>query len=101
MRGASIATDYADRVAATREAGCDFALLCNNRDGVIQTIDRLPHAQHQVSAEKWRALQADFSVQGKTTERNALAKDFLHMHIGALQKDTLTNTTIGAENGKN
>lgn len=101
MRGANIATDYADRVIAARAAGCDFALLCNNRDGVIQTIDRLPHAQHQVTAEKWRVMQADFSLQNNVDERRSLAKEFLHGHVEALQKETLTNFTIGADNGKN
>jgi beta-N-acetylhexosaminidase len=56
MEGANISADYADRVIAAREAGCDFALLCNNRAGVIQALDKVESRHHQVSAEKWRDL---------------------------------------------
>lgn len=56
MQGANISTNYADRVVAARSAGCDFALLCNNRAGVLQVLNNLPHQAHQVSPEKWRNL---------------------------------------------
>lgn len=62
MEGANISADYADRVAAARDAGCDFALLCNNRHGVIQVLDNLPYAAHQVSKDKWSVLQGQFSL---------------------------------------
>lgn len=57
MEGANISTNYADRVVAAREAGCDFALLCNNRPGVIQVIDNLAHVNHMLNKEKWAPLQ--------------------------------------------
>jgi beta-N-acetylhexosaminidase len=60
MEGANISSNYADRVAAAREAGCDFALLCNNRQGAIQALDHLPISSHLVSKEKWGKLQGDF-----------------------------------------
>lgn len=92
MQGANISSDYADRVIAAREAGCDFALVCNNRAGVIQVIDRLPHDQHQVSAEKWRVMAADFSRQQNNIDRLTLTKHFLQTHIDTLRNEPLTNT---------
>lgn len=56
MEGANISANYADRVLAAREAGCDFALLCNNRKGVIETLDYLPLQKHKVAENKWRVL---------------------------------------------
>ncbi len=41
MAGANISLNYGDRVTASREAGCDFALLCNNPQGVAQALDQL------------------------------------------------------------
>lgn len=56
MAGANIYTNYADRVRASLEAGCDFALLCNNRAGVLQTLAQLSQKELQVSPEKWHQL---------------------------------------------
>jgi beta-N-acetylhexosaminidase len=56
MAGAAISMNYADRVQVAREAGCDFALLCNNREGVIQAIDGLAIDEQQVLASKWQML---------------------------------------------
>lgn len=61
MAGANISNHYADRVAAAREAGCDFTLLCNNRQGVIAVLDDLPYKNYQVVKEKWSVLQGKFS----------------------------------------
>lgn len=61
MAGANISKHYADRVAAAREAGCDFTLLCNNRQGVIAVLDDLPYKNHQVDKEKWSVLQGKCS----------------------------------------
>lgn len=58
MQGANISANYADRVAAARAAGCDFALLCNNRNGVIQALDSLPYAMHLIDKEKWGVLKS-------------------------------------------
>lgn len=63
MEGANISANYTDRVIAAREAGCDFVMLCNNRQGVIEVLDHLPYATHQISKEKWRLLQGNFSKQ--------------------------------------
>lgn len=61
MEGANISTNYTDRVVAAREAGCDFALLCNNRKATVQVIDNLPYKAQMVSAEKWQPLQGNFT----------------------------------------
>ncbi|HTM63301.1 MAG TPA: beta-N-acetylhexosaminidase [Gammaproteobacteria bacterium] len=92
MRGADISNDYADRVTAALDAGCDFALVCNNRTGVIQVIDQLPHNKHQVNAEKWCILNADFSRLQNTEDRKELAKNFLREHVNTLRNESLTNT---------
>lgn len=63
MEGANISTYYPDRVVAAREAGCDFALLCNNRQGVIASLDNVDAAQHQVSMEKFNLVRARFDRQ--------------------------------------
>ena len=60
MEGANISTHYGDRVLAAREAGCDFTLLCNNRSGVIQTLDVVPHDKNLVDYDKWVVLQGEF-----------------------------------------
>ena len=61
MEGANISSHYADRVQAAREAGCDFILLCNHREGVIQALDHISVVSHSVHKEKWGKLQGQFS----------------------------------------
>ncbi|OGT42961.1 MAG: beta-N-acetylhexosaminidase [Gammaproteobacteria bacterium RIFCSPHIGHO2_12_FULL_40_19] len=63
MEGANISVNYEDRVVAAREAGCDFALLCNNRKGVIQALDQLPHKFYFVHASKWHRLQGKIAEE--------------------------------------
>lgn len=60
MEGANISSYYPDRVMAAKEAGCDFTLLCNNRSGVIQTLDKLSHQPYFVSSNQWNRLQGKF-----------------------------------------
>jgi len=65
MEGANISENYTDRVRVAREAGCDFVLICNKRKDVIQVLDELPNAAHQIECEKWKGLQADLSGWGR------------------------------------
>ncbi|MDH3001134.1 beta-N-acetylhexosaminidase [Chelonobacter oris] len=69
MKGAGVMGDFVERCQASLQAGCDLLLLCNERDGVIQVLDKLQHQateQSQVRLTRlfkrktldWRALQA-------------------------------------------
>jgi beta-N-acetylhexosaminidase len=70
MEGANISSNYADRFLAAREAGCDFAILCNNPQAIIQVLDKVPSTKHQVIPEKWSELQADFSCLQEPFNKN-------------------------------
>lgn len=70
MEGANISANYADRMLATKEAGCDFALICNYRPGVIQVLDNVAHATHLLDKEKWGILQGQFTPPGKAMHTN-------------------------------
>lgn len=59
MEGASVVGDCTARITESREAGCDFVLLCNNRAGVIHALDHLPSAAYQVEESVWRTLQPE------------------------------------------
>lgn len=69
MEGANISANYGDRVTASREAGCDFALLCNNRRGVIEALDEVPAAANLVPADKWMPLAGNFTKQASATNK--------------------------------
>lgn len=59
MQGASVVGDCTARIAESRDAGCDFALLCNNRQGVIHALDHLPVSSHQVDQAVWQLLHRE------------------------------------------
>jgi len=41
MAGAASVGDYGDRAEQALAAGCDAVLVCNNRDGALQVLQRL------------------------------------------------------------
>jgi len=61
MEGANISSHYRDRIVAAKDAGCDFTLLCNNRQGVIEVLNELPAESYQIPAERWMNLRAHFN----------------------------------------
>jgi len=50
MEGASVAGGFVERAEAAMEAGCDMVLVCNNRAGAIEVIDKAQIKQSDASA---------------------------------------------------
>lgn len=60
MGGAHSAGNYAQRAQAALTAGCDMALICNNRDAAINILDQLPR-QYFVDVEKFNKIRGKIS----------------------------------------
>ena len=56
MEGASCVGGYIERAEAAQQAGCDMLLLCNNRDGCIDVIDKANINIDKQSNERIRRL---------------------------------------------
>lgn len=57
MEGANLFSDYRGRVQTALDAGCDMALLCNNRPAVVEVLDGLSSSSYWVDEHKWNALK--------------------------------------------
>lgn len=80
MQAASVAGDYAARAQAALEAGCDMVLMCNERDGAIQILDRLPQ-HYTVSAEKIASMQGAFSHGWPALHQSSAWKNHYHSFV--------------------
>ncbi|OAI46742.1 hypothetical protein AYO45_06185 [Gammaproteobacteria bacterium SCGC AG-212-F23] len=60
MIGAGSDDNYHQRAAAAIDAGCDFALICNNRKAALQILDRY-QGSVKVGDQKFKSLQGKFS----------------------------------------
>jgi len=57
MVGAEFAGDYPDRAEMALDAGCDIVLICNNRAGAIEILDRLP-GKYNLPAARFNRLKS-------------------------------------------
>lgn len=57
MEGAARVGDHVERTTQALNAGCDFALLCNNRPAATKVLDRLPQDQYLLTNEKVKIMQ--------------------------------------------
>jgi len=67
MQGASVvASSVTERAVASLEAGCDMALICNNRTDVVKIIDNLNYAVSEESQTRIETLRGVKSISDKS-----------------------------------
>lgn len=62
MAAAHVAGSFVDRANAAMVAGCDMILVCNNRNGAIEVIDRFQWMQNQQSENRLQSMRAKNTV---------------------------------------
>lgn len=86
MEGAAVMGSYTERAQQSLSAGCDVILACNNRQGVIDILDNLPHREterltrlyHRGSSD-YQALKANSRWQDNHRQLAALQQRWLEM----------------------
>lgn len=69
MGGATGMGSYADRALRAIEAGCDYLLVCNHRQGAIETLE----AVHEQADEKTQQRRLSMLASGETPNWQSLA----------------------------
>lgn len=67
MESASLLGDCTERILTSLGAGCDVALMCNNRSGVIKAIDLLPQIQTDKPKSLFHKSNIDYNSLLKTS----------------------------------
>ncbi len=78
MQGASVMGDMPARVRAALSAGCDMVPVCNNRAGVLQTLEKLRweiDPVSQVRLTRMRGRTAPSRVELRTSDRWRIAAE--------------------------
>ncbi|MDN3651273.1 beta-N-acetylhexosaminidase [Thalassotalea ponticola] len=75
MQGASVAGSVVERCQAAAQAGCDMLLVCNDRQGAVEAIDRADiDAQNNIAQQRIQTMLA--TVQHRW---HALGEDALYV----------------------
>lgn len=70
MQGAASAGGYIERAEAAQQAGCDMLLLCNNREGCIEVLDRANIEIKVEAQQRMTGLLATSSDSWPTIQSN-------------------------------
>ncbi|OOF71068.1 beta-N-acetylhexosaminidase [Rodentibacter caecimuris] len=92
MKGAGFMGDFVARSEQALTAGCDLLLLCNEREGVIQVLDRLKLSENQPHfLQRQSRLQRLFKRNSLTWNKLECNRRWLDNRktLSALQQDWL------------
>ncbi|VUD48855.1 Beta-hexosaminidase [Thalassocella blandensis] len=70
MEGAAVVGDYASRVQHALEAGCDVTLVCNHREGAIQSLEYLETRQYKAEFAALERMRKRHFVQLTALQNN-------------------------------
>ncbi len=70
MEGASVAGDYVARAQAALDAGCDVALICNNREGALEVLRGLSYQANPVLHARLARLHGRHAVSLDTLQHD-------------------------------
>lgn len=87
MEGAAFMGSYAERTLAALNAGCDIALICNHRQGVIEALDALPPMVTEKPKSLFHQNRIDYNELIKTTSWLRC-----HQHMQRLNEQWLAST---------